>query len=120
MSSRPAKLARRPNYKPERRPARLKGVLYKLAPIGCPDASESEVSKAVFALAWKAGFVVGRGSGYEPLKDKYTLIGKSRTTGKAQDVELEGHAVAETIYTFRLLNGGRADRTESRRALGAM
>ena len=103
-------IAKRRLYKPERKPARTKGVLYKLAPIGCIDASQGEVAKAIFAMALQAGFAIGRGSGYDPLRDEYTVIGKSRETGKVQDVKIQGADVAELIRFARRLNGGKLQR----------
>ncbi len=109
--------ARRPLYKRPRPPARDKGVLsaiknglYELAPVALPDANEGEVSKAIFALALQADVLVGRGSGYDGLKDEYTVIGKSRTTGKAQDFKIKGEVVAELIRVARLFNGGKMTR----------
>lgn len=100
--------------KEERRsivPARKKGVfLYELAPIGCPDASAGEVSKALFALAWEAGVAVGRGSGYDQLRDEYTVIGKHKASGKAQDFKIAGAEVAAAIKIARMLNGGAMHR----------
>jgi hypothetical protein len=108
-------LAKRRLYKPDRRPARAKGVLgkhsvEKMAPVGCLDATEGEVAKALFVLARQSGVTVGRGSGYDPLRDIYTVIGKSASTGKVQDFDIEGGVVAELIRVARILNGGRMDR----------
>lgn len=118
--------AKRPLYKRERPAARDKGVfaatirngLYELAPIGCPDANAGEVAKAIFAIAWEAGVKVGRGSGYDGLKDEYTVIGKSRETGKAQDFKVRGAEVADLIRYARILNGGKLDRGALTRAVG--
>lgn len=100
-------MAKRRLYKPERKPARKKGVLYKMAPISLPDANEGEVAKAIFALGKLAGVTVGQGSGYDSLRDEYTVIGKSADTGKAQDFVLKGETVAELIVVARMLNGGK-------------
>lgn len=104
-------LTKRRLYKPERRAARDKGVFgrhskTKLAPTGCPDANEGEVAKALYALAREAGVIVGRGSGYDGVADKYTVIGKSMETGKAQDFSIDGGTVADLIHFARVLNGG--------------
>jgi hypothetical protein len=107
-------LVKRRLYKPERKPARRKGVLkglpnglYKLAPIGLPDADAGEVAKALFSLSREAGVIVGQGSGYDPLRDQYAVTGKSLATGKAQDFTVEGAEVAAVIRMARMLNGGR-------------
>jgi len=102
---------RRRLYKPERRPARDHGVLagvgaYPLAPVALPDANAGEVAKAIFALARESGVIVGRGSGYDAIKDEYTVIGKSRVTGRAQDFKVSGSSVADVIVLARMLNGG--------------
>jgi hypothetical protein len=101
-------MSRRNLYKRERAPARDKGVLFHAhAPVGCLDANEGEVSKAIFAVAKLAGVIVGRGSGYDSLRDRYYVIGKDRVTGKAQDFQFEGAVVAAAIYDARRLNGGK-------------
>lgn len=108
-------LTKRRLYKPERAPARKKGVigkhqkiaLYKLAPVGCPDANEGEVAKALFAIAREAGVIVGQGSGYDALRDEYSVIGKSLETGKAQDFTIAGFEVAVCIKLGRMMNGGK-------------
>lgn len=114
-------LAKRRLYKPERAPARFKGVLEKQAPVGCPDASKFEIAAALYAICDQAGVTVGRGGSYETLKDVYTVVGKSKATGKAQDVKVQGLEVASTIKLFRSLNGGKAtaaaDRLKKRRAV---
>ena len=106
-----AGLAKRQWYKKERAPARPKGVLgkhsiYKRAPNGCVDADEGEVAKAIYSVAREAGVLVGRGSGYDSLRDEYTVIGKSMATGKAQDFKIAGVEVAVCIKLARMLNGG--------------
>lgn len=101
-------LSKRRLYKPERRPARKRGVLEKDAPLSVPDASRFEIASAIFAIAKEAGVKVGRGSGYDPLRDEYTVIGKSTATGKAQDFKIAGSEVANAIVLFRYLNGGKA------------
>ncbi len=106
---------RRRLYKPERKPARRRGALYELAPVGCPDASPGEVAKAVFALAKEANAAIGQGSGYDPLRDEYTVIGKSLETGKAQDFKVQGEEVASVIRLARMLNGGPMHTRHERR-----
>lgn len=100
----------KPLYKRPRAPARKKGALYNLAPIGCPDANAGEVNKAIYALGREAGVIVGQGSGYDSLKDVYSVIGKSRETGKAQDFSIQGAEVATAIMLARMLNGGKMER----------
>ena len=102
-------MARRRLYKPERAPARKKGILYKMAPIALLDANKEEVAMALFALAKMAGVTVGQGSGYDPLRDEYKVVGKSRATGKAQDFTIRGEEVATTIVLARQLNGGKME-----------
>lgn len=105
--------ARRRLYKPERKPARTKGVLalYDCAPVMLPNASVSEVKSALFALCRDGGFIIGRALDYDPLKDEYTVIAKSLRTGKVQDVEVKGVMVADVIRVARRLNGGRHQST---------
>lgn len=103
--------AKRPFYKRERSPRRKRGVLYELAPIGCPDANAGEVAKALYSLAKEAGVLVGQSSGYDNLRDEYYVIGKSRDTGKAQDFMIAGAEVSALIHLARMLNGGRMDRS---------
>jgi hypothetical protein len=108
---------RKPYYKKPRRPATDKGVfeskfrndICALAPIGCIDANSGEVTKALAVLAYQSGVIPGRGCGYEPLKDQYTIIGKSIKSGKAQDFRVEGETVAELIHVARALNGGKME-----------
>lgn len=104
-------MVRRNLYKRERSAPRKTGVLYDKAPIGLPDANSGEVSKAIYALAREAGVIVGQGSGYDGLRDEYTVIGKSRETGKAQDFTIQGIEVANVIVIARMLNGGRMQRS---------
>lgn len=108
-------LVRRRLYKPERSPARVKGTMYLYAPIGLPDATEGEVAKALFAIGKEAGVSIGRGSGYDSLRDEYTVIGKSRATGKAQDYKIAGAEVATLIKLARIWNGGKMDREQARK-----
>jgi hypothetical protein len=61
---------------------------------------------ALFALCKEALFVIGRGAEYEPLKDVYTVIGKSMTTGKAQEMTVRGEEVGLVIQLARSMNGG--------------
>lgn len=109
-----AGLARRRLYKPERPAARTKGAIATCAPMAMLDAGEAEVVLAILALCREAGIIVGRGGEYDPLRDKYTVIGKSRTTGKAQEITIEGEEVANVIGVFRQLNGGRARKKKER------
>ncbi len=111
-------LAKRRLYKPERRAARVKGILYELAPIGCPDAGEEEVAMAVFSMAKQAGFIIGRGSGYDGLRDEYTVVGKSLRTGKVQDVTIAGADVALLIDYARSLSGGTMKRKKKHQLPG--
>lgn len=103
-------LARRRLYKPERAPARKKGVIGRYAPIGLTNANPTEIRLALFALASEAGVVVGRGAEYDPLRDRYKVVGKSKATGKAQDFTIEGAEVATAIMWARALNGGRLEK----------
>jgi hypothetical protein len=79
------------------------------APIGCPDACLGEITKALYAIAKEAGVKVGRGCGYDQLKDIYVIVGKSLTTGKAQDFSVQGEEVAALIQLARILAGGRLE-----------
>jgi len=108
-------LVKRPLYKAPRPPARDKGVfgalggICKSAPNGCLDANSGEVSKALFAISLEARIKIGRGSGYDSLRDEYTVVGKSMATGKAQDFKVKGEEVAAVIQLARQLNGGRME-----------
>ena len=119
MTSKLVKLTKRRLYKPERKPARKKGVLHVpemvLAPVGCADARATEIKTAVYSIARLAGFDVGQGSGYDALRDEYTVIGKSRATGKAQDVVIQGAEVAAAIRLARMLNCGPLGRVTAKR-----
>lgn len=95
-------------YKPERRPARKKGVLgHQQAPVGCPDASTKEIAMALASLCEASHVIPGRGGEYDALKDEYVVVGKSKLTRKAQDFKVEGFAVAYLIQTLRAWNGGQ-------------
>lgn len=108
--------AKRRLYKPERAPARIKGGLAKQAPNGCLDATPHEIALALFAICEQAGAKIGRSGEYDPLRDKYTVTGKSLATGKAQDFTVEGVEVANAILLARALNGGRLDRPSAKAA----
>jgi hypothetical protein len=105
-------------YKPERHRARKKGVVGKIAPIGCPDASQAEVVSALAAICDASCVRVGRGGEYDQLKDEYTVIAKVLDggrldgiwTGKVQDVKIKGDVVADAIRWARHAWGGRYDR----------
>jgi hypothetical protein len=99
-------ITKRRLYKPERRPARKKGVLEKHAPIALPGANKYEIATALWALCKEAGVIVGQGGEYDALKDQYTVIGKSMATGKAMDFKVQGQEVAIVISIGRQLNGG--------------
>ena len=111
-------LTKRRWYKPERKPARAKGVIGKLAPIDCPDASQPEVVSAIACICAEMGVRVGRGGEYDALRDEYTVIAKvldggvhqRRPSGKVQDVKIKGTAVAAAIQYTRMLYGRRYDR----------
>lgn len=101
-------LARRHLYRRERAPARKKGEIRdNMAPLAMPDAHQKEIAMAIYAIGLDAKIKVGRAAGYDKLKDKYTVMGKSMETGKAQDFTIEGDAVAVAIELFRQMNGGR-------------
>lgn len=104
--------SRRPLYKRERSPARTKGVIGKEAPISLPDASRTEITTALYALCQEAGVVIGMGAEYDWLKDSYTVIGKSKATGKAQEITVQGAEVGNVITLARMLNGGRMGKPE--------
>ena len=99
--------AKRRFYKPERKPTRKKGVLEidKQAPVGCLDANRYEIAMALYSLcraATDAEIEIGRGGSYDPIRDEYTVTGK--INGKAQDMTIEGVAVAALINQLRLWN----------------
>lgn len=111
-------MVKRRLYKPERRPARRKGVLERQAPIACPDANRTEIAMALATLCRMSGVVVGQGGTYDALKDEYTVIGKvldgskdtaGIPTGKAQDVTVKGLEVARLIKLVRRMNGGKLE-----------
>jgi hypothetical protein len=103
-------LAKRRLYKPERKPARKRGVLHEQAPIGCANANANEIALALFSLAAEAGVAIGRGGTYDSLRDEYTVVGKSRETGKVQDFKVQGAEVAALIKVARMMNGGKLER----------
>ena len=90
-------------YKPERKPKRFRGVLEKQAPVGCPDASHYEIAMALASICKAANMQIGRGGDYDAIKDLYVVVGK--IDGKAQDMKIEGVAVAALINQLRLWNG---------------
>jgi len=112
--------AKRRTYKPERKPARKKGVFSfeKQAPVDCPDANHYEIAMALYSICrstWAisdtgdnnsetdARLEIGQGGDYDPIKDQYTVIGK--VNGKAQELMIPGIAVAALINTLRMWNG---------------
>lgn len=113
-------LTKRRLYRHERAPARKKGVLAKQAPVGCPDASHEEIAMALASLAMAASLdvKVGRGGDYDSLKDEYTVVGS--ISGKAQDLMIEGWAVALLINQLRVWNGGRFDRRGLTKSTGTI
>src|SRR3990167_1545051 len=113
-------LARRRLYKPERAPARKRGVLHKEAPVGCLDANGKEIEFAIAAICETAHITPGQGSGYNPIRDEYTIIGKDKRTGKAQDFVIEGVAVAALINTLRQAIGAKFDKGAITKAFGTM
>ena len=113
-----AGLTRRAPYKPDRPSARKKGVLYGQAPVALPDAAPKEIAMALASLCDSADVVPGQGGMYDPLRDEYTVIGKSKETGKAQDFKVQGFEVAVLIGFLRQLNGGRFDQHAITRAFG--
>lgn len=58
---------------------------------------------AIAAICRQARMQVGRGGDYDRLKDIYTVVGK--VNGKAQDLKIEGVAVAALIGQLRHWNG---------------
>jgi hypothetical protein len=100
-------LVKRRLYKPERAPARKKGVLNSQAPVSCIDAGSFEIAAAIAAFCRQAKVIPGQGGEYDWLKDEYTIIGKSRVTGKAQDFKIKGDEVGALIKLARSINGGR-------------
>jgi len=98
-------LVKRPLYKRPRTPARVKSVIGKYAPIACTDASEFEVSAALAVIGHLANKDVGRGLGYDSLKDIYTVVCKNRKTGRAEDFEVQGCDVAALIRMTRIMAG---------------
>ena len=110
-------LVKRRLYKPERRAARKKGVIGKLAPMDCPDATQPEVVSAIAIICGECNVRVGRGGEYDTLRDEYTVIAKvldggvqdGVPTGKAQDVKIKGAEVAAAILFARALALGRND-----------
>lgn len=116
-------LAKRRLYKPDRTPARTKGVIGTIgrnAPIALPDASRSEIVTAIYALGREAGVIIGRGADYDQLKDVYTVLGKSSETGRPQDFTVQGSAVADVICLARFLNRGPHGRQSRPAAGGAL
>jgi hypothetical protein len=105
-------LTKRDIYKPDRKAARKKGVLETNAPAAMLDASNAEVAMAIYAICEEAGVIIGRAEGYNALRDEYTVVGKSKETGRAQDWKVKGFEVALLIGFLRQLNGGKFDRQQ--------
>ena len=100
-------LVKRRLYKKDRKPARKKGALSKMAPISLPDASKFEITSAIAVLLHACNVIIGRGNEYDPLKDMYHLTAKSLTDNKVCDFQVRGSDVADLIKVARSLNGGR-------------
>ena len=105
-------LVKRNLYKKECKPARLSCSSALVAPIELPDASESEVSKALFCFCEQAGIIIGDAVDYDPLRDEYTCIakvfdvlpgldGRDPGKGKIKDIKVPGAIVAMLISFFR-------------------
>ncbi len=108
-------LNKRRLYKPERKAARTKGALGKgalgkNAPLSCLDANTYEVASALYAICEEAGVVVGRAAGYDALRDEYTVTGKSKATGKAQEFVVQGEVVGALIGFGRQVHGGKFEK----------
>jgi len=114
-------LTKRRLYRNQRRAARKKGVIGKIAPIGCPDATQPEVVSAIAHICGELGIRVGRGGEYDTLRDEYTVIAKvldgstqdGIAAGKVRDVRIKGEHVAACIKYARQLWGGRYERPMS-------
>jgi hypothetical protein len=103
-------LCKRRHYKPERAPARAKGLLgSNAAPLSVPDASAHEVLMSLSAVALEAGLRIGRGGDYDRIADRYTVVGKSLFDGKAMDVKINGEIVGEIIIACRMMRNGTMD-----------
>lgn len=100
-----AKLAKRPNYRPERRPARAKGVFKDEAPLACPGATKYEIVTALCVVAKQLGIQIGRGVGYDKHRDEYTVIGKTGRFALPQDYVIPGEYVAACILLWRKTMG---------------
>lgn len=111
-------LVKRRLYKRPRTPARTKAVIGKYAPIACTDASEFEVSAALATIGHLANKDIGRGLGYDSLKDTYTVICKNRKTGKAEDFVVHGCDLAALIHTTRTLAGEMMNNETSQANIG--
>lgn len=107
---RTAKLVRRRMYRPERPPARKKGVFKNAPPVGALDATPHEVITSIAVVCKQLGVRPGQGGEYDPHSDYYALIGQDVATGKAQDFRIPGHLVASVIKQWRKLHP-RLDRT---------
>lgn len=107
-------------YKPERAPARTKGVIAieHQAPVGCPDANHAEIAMALASICKAGNMVAARGGQYDPIRDEYTIIGT--ISGKAQDIKIEGVAVAVLINQLRVWNGGAFDKKGLTRTVGGL
>jgi hypothetical protein len=110
-------LAKRRLFKPDRKPARKKGSLEAAAPLSCLDANRFEITAALYSICDAAGMVVGRAGDYDSLRDTYTVIAKSKSTGKAQELTVQGEEVGFMIGIVRQMNGGplRADLMSKKR-----
>ena len=107
-------LVKRKLYRRPRTPARTKAVIGKYAPIACMDASEFEVSAALAVIGHMANKDIGRGLGYDSLKDTYTVVCKNRKTAKAEDLEISGSDVAALIRMTRMMAGEKMNDESSR------
>ena len=94
-------------YKPDRKPARIKGVLYNQAPIGLVDATKSEVLTAIMGVCLTTGVIPARGCGYDSLRDEYTIAGYNKSDKKFADVKISGQEVVVLIKFLRDMTKGK-------------
>ena len=100
-------LTHRRLYKPDRKPARIKGVLYNQAPICLVDATKAEVLTAIAGVCLSSGVIPARGCGYDSIRDEYTIAGYSKSDKKLKDVKVSGYEVGELIKFLRTITAGK-------------
>lgn len=91
-------------YRPERAPARKRGVLGTEPPNECKSATPHEIITGLCIAAKQLGITIGQGGEYDKTTGMYTVVGKDIATGKVGDWKIPGHLVATITKEWRKLH----------------